>query len=70
MLKEENYEELKGQFARKRVWGVATDYSVNNFHERLTHAEALDLARHESEREPGRNAWVVLVVKHVYGAPL
>jgi len=70
MLRNEAYEELREQFARKRVWAVATDYSSNNFHDRLTHSEAVDLARHESEREPGRNAWVVLVAKHVHGPPL
>ena len=70
MLNQDAYEELIEQFAGKRVWGVATDYSSRNFHDRLTHAEALELARHESEREPGRNAWVVLVVKHVHGPPL
>ena len=53
MLKSESYEELREQFGNKPVWGVATDYSVNNFHERLTHAEALDTARRESEREAG-----------------
>jgi hypothetical protein len=70
MLDKETYDRLKEQLGSHRVWGVVSSFSTDKLHEHLTLAEAVDRARHESEREAGRNASVVLVVKHFHGAPL